>query len=300
MRTLALSSALALSLAAPLQAQQADADLLGAIDIHVHTLPDDRPRALDALEAARNARERGMRAIVLKSHYEFTAGLAYMVRQQVSGIDVFGGIDLNLPVGGMNPAALDYMAKVTGGYGRIVWMSTFDAENQVRTEQDTRPSVAVSRGGELLPETRAVVAAIARHGFTLATGHVSPQEGLAILRAARQAGVTRMIVTHAMNAPIQMSVPEMHEAAALGAFIEFVGGSVTTKDAPARLDGFAAAIRQIGAQFCILSSDLGQVGNALPTDGFAAFIGEMRRRGITNADLDLMTRRNPATVLGLP
>ena len=293
-----------MSLAATVQTQQkpvssADADLRGAIDIHVHTLPDDRPRALDALQAARNARDRGMRAIVLTSHYEFTAGLAYMVRQQVPGIEVFGGIDLNLPVGGMNPAALDYMAKVTGGYGRIVWMSTFDAENQVRTAKEDRPSVAVSRGGELLPETRAVIAAIARHGFTLATGHVSPQEGLAILRAARQAGVARTVVTHAMNAPIQMSVPEMREAAALGAFIEFVGGSVTTKDAPARLDRFAAAIKEIGAQFCILSSDLGQVGNALPTDGFAAFIGEMRRRGISEADLDLMTRRNPARVLGL-
>ena len=39
---------------------------------------------------------------------------------------------------------------------------------------------------------------------------------------------------------------------------------------------------------------------ALPTDGFASFIAAMRVRGISDADLDLMTRRNPARLLGLP
>jgi len=289
----------AFSTAQPAPASRADADLRGAIDIHVHSLPDDRPRALDVAEAARNARERGMRAIVIKSHYEFTAGLAYLVRKQVPGIEVFGGVDLNRPVGGMNPAALDYMAKVTGGYGRVVWMSTFDAENQVRFSKEDRPSVIVSRDGALLPETKAVIAAIAKYNMTLATGHVSPAEGLEMIREARRAGVQRIVVTHAMNPPISMTVAQMQEAAALGAFVEFVGGSLTTPDASERMNRFAAAISQIGARFCILSSDLGQAGNALPTDGFAAFIAAMRARGISDADLDLMTRQNPARALEL-
>jgi hypothetical protein len=288
------------STAQPAPASRADADLRGAIDIHVHGLPDDRPRALDAVEAAHNARERGMRAIVIKSHYEFTAGLAYMVRKQVPGIEVFGGVDLNRSVGGMNPAALDYMAKVTGGYGRVVWMSTFDAENQVRFSKEDRPSVIVSRDGALLPETKAVIAAIAKYNMTLATGHVSPAEGLEIIREARRAGVQRIVVTHAMNPPISMTVAQMQEAAALGAIVEFVGGSLTTPDASERMNRFAAAIRQIGARFCILSSDLGQAGNALPTDGFAAFIAALRARGVSDVDLDLMTRQNPARALGLP
>src|SRR4029453_12178462 len=82
-------------------------DLRGAIDIHVHSNPDKVPRALDGLEAARFAKERGMRAIVLKSHYDPTAGLALLARKQVPGIEVFGGIDLNLPVGGMNVHAVE-------------------------------------------------------------------------------------------------------------------------------------------------------------------------------------------------
>ena len=49
-------------------------DLRGAIDIHVHANPDNVPRSLDGLEAARFAKDKGMRAIVLKSHFDPTAG----------------------------------------------------------------------------------------------------------------------------------------------------------------------------------------------------------------------------------
>ena len=82
-----------------------------------------------------------MRAIVLKNHYDSTAGLAYLVRKVVPGIEVFGGIDLNLTVGGINPPRSSTWRAVTGGWGRIVWMPTFDAENQVRVSKENRPFV---------------------------------------------------------------------------------------------------------------------------------------------------------------
>jgi uncharacterized protein DUF6282 len=296
-----VTGACAAALSAGLVAgQSASPDALrGAIDIHVHSLPDSRPRALDGVDAARQARDRGMRAIVLKNHYEFTSGLAFIVRKQVPGIEVFGGVDLNLPVGGINPAAVTYMAQTSGGWGRLVWFPTFDAENQVRYSKENRPFVSVSRGGELLPPVKEVIGLIAKHNLVLATGHSSAEEGLMLLREGRRQGVRQMVVTHGMNPPIQMNLAQMQEAAKLGAFIEFVGGSLADKDAQARMDRFADAIKKIGPQFCILSSDLGQQGNALPTDGFAAFLGEMRKRGISQQDVDQMSKQNPAQLLGL-
>ena len=103
--------------------------LEGAIDIHVHADPDSRGRFIDAIDVARLARSRGMRAIVLKNHYEPTASLAYITRKEVPGIEVFGGIALDLQVGGINPAAVENMARVKGGWGRIVWMPTLTSEN---------------------------------------------------------------------------------------------------------------------------------------------------------------------------
>ena len=274
--------------------------LRGAIDIHVHSDPDDRPRSIDAIDVAKLARARGMRAIVLKNHYDPTAALAYIVRKEVPGLEVFGGIDLNLTVGGMNPAAVDHMARVSGGWGRLVWMSTFDAENQVRYSKENRPFVSVARQGSLLPEVKDVISVIAKYRLVLATGHVSPQEGLMLLREGGRQGVQHMVVTHAMNAPVLMDVPQMHEAAKLGAFIEFVGGSLASADAVSRVDRFAEAIRKIGPEFCILSSDLGQKGNALPPDGFGAVLVALRAKGLTEQDLDRMSKQNPARLLGLP
>jgi Family of unknown function (DUF6282) len=274
--------------------------LRGAIDIHVHSDPDDRPRSIDAIDVAKLARVRGMRGIVLKNHYDPTAALAYIVRKEVPGLEVFGGIDLNLTVGGMNPAAVDHMARVSGGWGRLVWMSTFDAENQVRYSKENRPFVSVARQGTLLPEVKDVISVIAKYGLVLATGHVSPQEGLMLLREGGRQGVRHMVVTHAMNAPVLMDVPQMQEAAKLGAFIEFVGGSLASADAASRIDRFADAIRKIGPEFCILSSDLGQKGNALPPDGFGAFLVALRARGLSEQDLDRMSKQNPARLLALP
>ena len=54
--------------------------LRGAIDIHVHSDPDNVPRSIDGLDAATMARASGMRGIVLKNHYDPTAGLAFLAR----------------------------------------------------------------------------------------------------------------------------------------------------------------------------------------------------------------------------
>jgi predicted metal-dependent phosphotriesterase family hydrolase len=182
----------------------------------------------------------------------------------------------------------------------MVWMSTFDAENQVRYSKENRPFVSVARDGDLLPATKEVIAVIAKHRLVLATGHVSAQEGLMLVREGRRQGVEHIVVTHAANPPVLMTVAQMQEAASQGAFIEFVGGSLTSADAGARIDRFADAIRQVGPQACILSSDLGQKGNALPPDGFAAFLLALRAKGFSEQDLDRMSKQNPARLLGLP
>ena len=302
-RAVALASAMVWSLSAVAQqdtAPDAARALAGAIDIHVHSSPDDRPRSIDSIAVAELAKARGMRAIVLKNHYESTASQAFLVRKAVPGIEVFGGIDLNLTVGGMNAAAVEHMTRVSGGWGRVVWMPTFDAENQVRYSKEQRPFVSVTRNGELLAPVKDVIALIARHGLVLATGHSAPEEGLMLLREARRQGVQRMVVTHAMNAPVLMTVPQMQEAAKLGAMIEFVGGSLAGGDAEARMSRFADAIRRIGPESCVLSSDLGQVGNALPPDGFGSFLVAMRSKGFSEQEVARMSRDNPARLLGLP
>jgi Family of unknown function (DUF6282) len=273
--------------------------LAGVIDIHVHCAPDSTPRSIDAIDIVRLAKSRGMRGLVLKNHYEPTASLAYVVRKEVPGIEVFGGIDLNLTVGGMNPSAVEHMAATTGGYGRFVWMSTFDSQAQVNYSKQDRPFVRVSRDGQLLPETKQVIAVIAKHNLVMATGHPTPEEALMMVREARAQGVKHMVVTHAMIAPIHMSNAQMLEAAKLGAYIEFVYNGLIGPEKEFAFKDYARAIRYVGVEHCILSSDMGQPHNPLHPDGLVALFDGLKKEGITDAEISRMAKENPARLLGL-
>jgi Family of unknown function (DUF6282) len=274
---------------------QASAPLTSVIDIHVHTLPDRQGRSIDAIDLAKLARSRGMRGLVLKNHYESTASQAYLVRKEVPGLEVFGGIDLNLAVGGINVEAVDQMRQVTGGWGRIVWFPTFDAEYYVRGS--TRPFVRVSSDGELLPAVKEVIGLIAKYGLVLETGHSSPEESLMLVREGRRQGVRHIAVTHAIN--LKMTVAQMQEAAKEGAFIEFCAQSLVAAHPSHAAGDFAAAIRQVGSASVILSTDLGQPENPLPPDGMATLFSILRGQGFTEQELGRMSKDNPARLLGL-
>ncbi|MFQ5928799.1 MAG: hypothetical protein ACE5MK_03810, partial [Acidobacteriota bacterium] len=60
-----------------------------------------------------------------------------------------------------------------------------------------------------------------------------------------------------------------------------------------RVEDYAAAIKAVGAQHCILSSDLGQAGNPMHTDGLRTFITALKQQGISDHEIDLMARKNP-------
>ena len=184
--------------------------LKDAIDIHSHLDPDSYgehsgqgARSLDVIDMAQRAKAAGMRGFVHKEHYDQTAQLAYLARKVVPGVEVFGQLCLNLTVGGLNPEAVYHFSEVKGGFARIVSMPTWDSANNVRKSRDTtRPSVAVSRDGELLPETKAIIGVIAGAkmrdtgaSFALATGHISAEEVLMVVREARKQGIERIVVT---------------------------------------------------------------------------------------------------------
>jgi len=277
--------------------------LAGVIDIHAHADPDDtskRPRSIDVIALAKLAKDRGMRGFVLKNHYESTASLAYVVREAVPGIEVFGMIVLNRQVGGINAAAVDYMIKAKGGYGRIVSMPTEDAENQVKYEKSNRPFVSIARNGQLLPEVREVLRMIAQHNLALATGHSSAAENLLLVREAKSLGVQKIIITHPLGRAVAMTIPQMQEAARQGAFLEIVTYERTTSNKPPiTTKEHVDALRGVGIEHFILSTDTGQGGNPLHPDTLVTLFTALREQGFSQAEIDRMSKQNPATLLGL-
>ena len=303
---MAVFTALGLLAKAPVGAAQSsrEADgarlLKGALDLHFHMDPWP-PGALNGnanIETVRVARSRGLRGLVIKDHNEPTAPLAYHLRQEMPGFELYGGFVMNLPNGGINPAGVEFMAtRISGEPGRVVWMPAGDTEKEVRASKNPNgPYVAVSRNGELLPAVKDVISVVAKHGLVIASGHIVPEDALMVFREAKRQGVQHMIATHAFDLAGKMTVEQMQEAAKLGAFIEF--------DFRNTLEGGRTdAIRRVGPQFCFLSEFWTKVGPPREyggPDGVGAFAEAMRARGFTDRELDLLFKENPAKALGLP
>src|SRR6266545_1923874 len=291
-----------------------DPILVGVIDVHAHSGPDSRARSIDFLDAARYAKLKGMRGLVLKHHLDSTAGYAYIARKEVPGLEVFGLIDLNQPAGGMNAAAVEHFVQVSmpgappEGYGRVVMMASDDTPYQLQVNKSTSPAVVVVRNGEVVPEAKTIIGLIKKYNLTLSTGHHNGAESVIIVREAIRQGIPpqRIGVTHANIDPPGLTIAQIQEVAKMGAFVEICTQSQRAltpeaqKALDARDDRIADIIKQVGPNNIIVKTDLGQANNEYHPDGIVAFVRAMRARGISPADTDIMTKRNPARYLGIP
>ncbi len=177
-------------------------------------------------------------------------------------------------------------------------MPTHDSEFEVKYLKESRPYVRVSKDGVLLPEVLQVLDLIAQYKLTLATGHVSPTEMLQIVDEAKKRGVDRIIITHPDLGP-QFTNPttdELKKAVADGAYAEIVATSLNGKNPQPFID----MIKTLGPAHCVISTDSGLVGTPNHADALVMAANVLRKAKFSEADLNVMFKKNPAVVLGLP
>jgi hypothetical protein len=281
-----------------------DNPLVGCIDFHLHSGPDNIPRSLNDIQVAQRAKEMGLRGVNFYNHNVPTYDRAYIARQVVPGIEVFGGVALNYPIGGINPAAVAAALAFSGDCMRYVKMpsksAAHDLEHTAHAEGkqwDGKGLRIYDSSGQILPEVTQILTMIAKADICLLTGHISPKEDIALIKAAKALGVRKMVVTHAMSAEQNVPMDIMKQCVEQGAFIEHLFLNYLLKHVT--MEGYVKAIKELGADHTILATDLGQSMNPIPTEGFRAFILGLVKAGITRAEIDLMTKKNPAKLLGL-
>ncbi|MCC7346173.1 MAG: hypothetical protein IT538_02140 [Variibacter sp.] len=282
----------------------------GVIDMHVHSHPDVFGRSMDDIDVARLAQAKGMRGLVLKNHVATTADRAALVMKVVPGIEMWGGIVLNNAVGGINPAAVEWMHRMYGGRGKVVWLPTFDSDKHIKTLVNKDGSgILVAPNGQVTPQLEEILKIIARENLLLATGHVHAAEVVAVTKRARELGVKNIIVTHGFTNIPGLSMEQAKEIAAAGAMIEICYLQfLTGPNAPyawmkhwdqVNAKQVVDAIAAVGAKSLVISTDLGQQGNMTHPDGIENAIGNLKAAGVSDADIDLMFRKNPAQLLAL-
>jgi len=134
----------------------------------------------------------------------------------------------------------------------------------------------------------------------LATGHISREEAMILVKAAREIGVRRVSVTHASLQFLGLTPDLQKDLVRLGAVIEhsFVG-CTDLNPHPLSLAEIAAQIWAVGPEHCTLSTDLGQVLNPPPVEGFSTFAEGLVREGVSVSQLRRMVVDNPRMLLGV-
>lgn len=283
--------------------------LKGAYDLHVHVAPDVIQRVCGLNDLARGASDAGMAGILLKDHCTSTVGRASALNgSSGGGCRFFSAVALNPPVGGLNPTAVE--AALRAGVD-VVFFPTYGAAHHIRVWGAGKPPTAFplpKRGfegvsllredGTLIETCEEILALLVRHQAVLATGHVSPEESLALLRQARSMGVRRMLATHVSESVTPFTAAQQREAADLGAFLEHSFFAVTPSCPNATtIEEISRQIREVGVEKVVLSSDFGQVANGDPVKGFGGCLGRIKDLGFSTDDIRRMVCENPKRLL---
>lgn len=278
--------------------------LSNAVDLHVHTAPATIDRAQLDLDFGREAIEEGMATAVIKSHAVPTMSRVQSVNRAIGSSILKGGITLNGPVGGLNVDAVEVALALEAA---IVWLPTLWAENhasRLREAGDTKfvglrvpradEMLRVSYGRRVTESVRAIIDLAARYNAVVATGHISPEEIDAVVRACGDAGVT-VLVNHPFFHVTDLSIDHQLELAEQGAIMEYCAYAIEeTRDHS--VDQVVDAIDRIGPERCVLASDYGQQGNpAVP--GLASFAEAVHAAGLPQDAVRCCLSNTPARVL---
>jgi Family of unknown function (DUF6282) len=282
--------------------EHARALVVGAYDLHVHIGPDVPARVIDDLTLAVRCAELGLAGFALKSHYTSTAERARVVSAVHPDVRVIGTLTLNRAVGGMNPVAVEIAAREGA---RIVWMPTFDSAAETAGRVEPKPGqhvpiwaklqhelralgigvepVLVRDEKGILPETRQVLEAVARHGLVLATGHLGRDDAFAVVDAAFDAGVETVVITHPEFPSQSFSIDEQVALVERGCIVERCLSTPLSGKTPWEhvFDG----IRAVGLENNFFSSDFGNPDYPAVEDGLAMWADALLGAGFTDDEI---------------
>ena len=317
-------------------------DLLrGTIDIHVHAGPHifSSPRRVDPVQAAVQARDAGMRAIVFMDVFQMSNGTSWLVNRVVPDFVTYGGLILNTVYGGMNPRAV----KTAMSYGDGAKFISFGAHStyfqashegrmvdgafvplselypRFREELDRCIRIPLDEApGPALDE---ILRAIADNpNIYMVTGHVSPEEAVRLVDLAEGYGIGKVLVSGAVAKVATME--QLRSMAEGGALIEYTLAAYThTTTIPkthyyvereyASIDegmeggpsgGVKAAaeqIQELGPDRCVIATDFGVYTLPEPVEGLREFIACLLDLGLPAGDIRKLVKTNPEKLLGL-
>jgi hypothetical protein len=315
--------------------------LKGAIDIHVHAGPHifSSPRRVDPFQAAIQARDSGMQAIVYMDVFEMSNGTAWLVNRTVKDFKTYGGLILNTVYGGMNPRAVKTALYYGDGAKYISFgahSTYYQASREGRVldgefkplselypvfkkELETCIKIPVhEEPGENLDEILKLIAA--NPHVYMVTGHTAVDESIRLVELAENYGIKKVIVSSAVVK--EASMDQLNYLAEKGAFLEYTLAAYThttsipkthyyvereyasidegmSGEASGGIKHVAEQMLELGSKHCIMCTDFGVYTLPSPVEGLREFIACLMDMGLPGEDIRQMVKTNPETLLGL-
>ena len=313
----------------------------GSIDIHIHAGPHlkSSPRSVTPIQAAIQARDAGMQAIVFMDVFEMSNGTSQLVNEAVPDFKTYGGMNLNTVYGGMNPRAVktslyygDGAKYVAFGTHSTHWMTSreghyIDGEfkefwktDPKFKEEELGRSIKIPVDEAPTPELDEILRLIAAHpDVYMITGHVSAPEALRLTELGVEYGIKKMVVSSTvfkiatMDQLQQMTDNGAYIEYTLAAYghssgtrktdyyveIEYASDPIPSKLPKTSIKTVAHQTQELGADQCIMATDYGVYTMAPPVEGFREFIALMLDLGVSEDDIKKMIKSNPEKLLGL-
>ena len=285
----------------------------GAIDVHCHIdfefSAKERKREPE-FQWLPKAEAMGMRGVVLKSHWWPTVNVVpYILMSAQTKVGLWSSVALNITAGGPNPCVIEACAELGG---KMVFLPTWSARNDVEikgfsnriklyyknhTQLENPNYYFLDDKGKLIPRGSEIIECCKAHDLTLGMGHVSWQESLAFIEAARNMGFNRIVINHAHSHIIAMPLDAMKQAADMGAFVEVCWNAL----APGRMDSpeLVQQLRAVGLRQVIASTDYFRPYSPNPAELFRMFLGMLHEGGLSKEEVKQVACTNPARLMGL-
>ncbi len=271
-----------------------EVELAGMYDLHIHSAPDLVARCIDDIEAARQAAEAGMAGILLKSHYTLTSDRAQIAERIVPNIKVYGALTLNESVGGLNVSAVETALQLGA---REIFMPTISAANHLRGEKRQGGISILDEQSNLAPLLKEILALVSDYKAILGTGHLSGDEIKILVKTAKKEGLKKIVITHPELPLVNLSLDEQYHLSGNGVYFERCYASTFPLSGNVPLEQIARDIKEIGASSTLLTTDFGRADYPLPAEGLQAFIANLKKVGIEEKEIELMTKENPRRLL---
>lgn len=292
-------------------------DLLkGAGDIHCLGGSEPIPRIQDEFDIALDYTKAGMGAMVLKTHYTPSSSRTALVqryvdewaeREGLKGVQLFGGVTLNHPVGGLNPDAVRTSAFFPNG--KFIWMPTTDSYHQdYWTEACSNLAIngpkrdgidLLTEDGKLVPQVREILEIAAKHDMVLVTSNYGEPDLTVLVDGAQQAGVKRIVIDHPASIFSKISIARMREFVRKGVWLCLSCLPSICLPTPEGRGYVTRIIKAVGPDHVVLGSDCAQVTFMTALDGMKYFIRSLLGSGISEKDMEKMLKENPAKLLDL-